>query len=333
VSNTAARQHLLALCQALVGAGLLTYLFVAMDDRAAMLDGLRRIATHLPLLLLALALGFNCLLLCTLRWWLLLRAHALPISFPAALRDYLIGHFFNAFMLGSVGGDAVKAVLVAKPLPGRRAEAVSTILMDRISGLTALLMLASTMLLLRYRVFMQSRLAMLFLLGAVGMLLVLVVGWWLLKTDLLGRHPRVEQVMLSRAWLAPLVHLYRALRECLQHPGLLWQTLLLSMANHLSLVGSALALGLGLGIRTASGLAGEALNYLTLFPVINGIASLPLSPGGLGTRELTTRYMMGLPAFAVDEGLAVTLSLLLYAVMLFWSLVGGLLYMLRGRLS
>ncbi len=42
--------------------------------------------------------------------------------------------------------------------------------------------------------------------------------------------------------------------------------------------------------------------------------------------------MMGLPGIDVDAALAVTLSLLLYAVMLFWSMVGGVLYIIRGRL-
>ena len=327
-----ARKVLFPVAQALVGAGLLTYLFVTMTDRDAMREGLRSISAHLPLLLLALALGFNCLLLCTLRWWLLLRALDLPISFGAALRDYLIGHFFNAFMLGAVGGDAVKAILVAKPLPGRRAAAVSSILLDRVIGLAALLMLAGGMILLRYRLFSSSPLAHWLLLGSAMMLLLLVVGWLFLRADGLARLPRCEAWCLGKPWLTSLVELYRALRECLQHPGLLPQTLLLSLANHLSLVGSAMALGIGLGISTASTLAGEALNYVTLFPVINGVASLPLSPGGLGTRELTTCYMMGLPSIGVAPELAVTLSLLFYAVMLFWSVIGGLLYMLRGRL-
>jgi uncharacterized membrane protein YbhN (UPF0104 family) len=326
------RKHAFALSQALLGAGLLTYLFMAMPNREAMLDGLRSISGRVPLLLLAMALGFNCLLLCTLRWWLLLRAYQLPISFMAALRDYLIGHFFNAFMLGSVGGDAIKAILVAKPLPGRRTEAVSTIVLDRIMGLTALLMLASTVMVARYRLFTSSPKALLFLFGAIASLLLLAGGWWLLRCNIFERHPRWRAAIDARPLFRPLTRLYTTFRECLSHPGLVGRTLLLSVANHLSLVGCALALGLGLGIRTAQTLVGEAYNYLTLFPVINGIASLPLTPGGLGTREMTTRYMMGLPGIDVDAALAVTLSLLLYAVMLFWSMVGGVLYIMRGRL-
>jgi uncharacterized membrane protein YbhN (UPF0104 family) len=70
----------------------------------------------------------------------------------------------------------------------------------------------------------------------------------------------------------------------------------------------------------------EFANYLTVFPIINGIASIPATPGGLGTREYATKFLLGLPEFNVPETRAITLSLLLYLTTMFWSLVGGVFY-------
>jgi len=61
-------------------------------------------------LLIACLLFGVVFFLAAMRWWLLLRVQdiVLPLSTITALT--LIGQFFNTFMLGSVGGDVVKAV-------------------------------------------------------------------------------------------------------------------------------------------------------------------------------------------------------------------------------
>lgn len=132
--------------------------------------------------------------------------------------------------------------------------------------------------------------------------------------------------------------LYRAFHTCLTHQGLLSKTLFLSAINHLFLILAAILLGAGLQIQTANDLPetasrglqalAEAGNYLTVFPVINGISTIPITPGGLGTRDAAAQVLLGVEAFNVPESRAVTLSLLLYGVTLFWSLAGGMVYAL-----
>jgi uncharacterized membrane protein YbhN (UPF0104 family) len=133
---------------------------------------------------------------------------------------------------------------------------------------------------------------------------------------------------------------YRAFLACLTQPGLLVRTILLSLVNHLALIAAAALLGAGLELRTVpptdpprSTVAQATVEfgtYLTVFPIINGIASIPATPGGLGTRDAAAQFLLGIPEFKVPAARAVTLSLLLYAVTLFWSLVGGLIYAARA---
>ncbi len=106
----------------------------------------------------------------------------------------------------------------------------------------------------------------------------------------------------------------------MKQPVVLAQTLSLSVLNHVVLVGCAYFLGRGLEISL------NFWGYLTVFPVINAVAAVPATPGGLGTREAAAKFLLGV--LGVAETRAVPLSLLVYTSVLFWSLVGGVVYMI-----
>lgn len=76
-------------------------------------------------------------LLTFFRWYLLVRAVDLPFRIPDAMRLGLIGLFFNTFLPGAVGGDIIKAAVLARE-QSRRTVAVATVIMDRLIALWAL---------------------------------------------------------------------------------------------------------------------------------------------------------------------------------------------------
>ncbi len=328
------KNRLIALAQLALGAGLLVFLFVRMEDPGDLIAAVTAIADRWWFLVGALLLALNCLVICTVRWNSILRMHGINLPFLTVIKLYFIGHFFNAFMFGAVGGDLVKAVYVARAVPDRRTEAVSTIFIDRMIGMLALIALVTVVMTLRYRFFLRypdTRVVMVFMLAV---LVAAVAG----LTAVFGRN-LLERVALFRrleagtALGAIIAKVYAAFHTCLNHRALMRRTLLLSIANHLSLVAAAFLLGLGLGIRTVPADTGgrllrEAGNYLTVFPIVNGVATIPATPGGLGTRDVATRFLMGVPEFDVPASRSVPLSLLLYGIMLVWSLAGGLLYLL-----
>ncbi len=77
------------------------------------------------------------------RWHLLVRALELRFRLRDAFRLGFLGYMFNFVSLGSVGGDLFRAIFIAREQPGRRAEAVATVVIDRIIGLYALFIVAS----------------------------------------------------------------------------------------------------------------------------------------------------------------------------------------------
>jgi glycosyltransferase 2 family protein len=83
---------------------------------------------------------------------LLQEPHGLRIGYFHALRLTYLGAFFDTFMVTSVGGDAVKAIYIAREAPpGRKVEAVSVLVLDRLLGLLGLLSLMIFMILLHVR--------------------------------------------------------------------------------------------------------------------------------------------------------------------------------------
>ena len=72
------------------------------------------------------------------------------------------------------------------------------------------------------------------------------------------------------------------------------------------------------------------LDYLSLGLTVNVIAAIPVTPGGLGVRESAAVVYFGLVGVSATRALPV--SLLVYAISIFWSLVGGIVFLVHtGR--
>ena len=75
------------------------------------------------------------------KWLILLRPVRLDVPYLKVLAFYFTGMFFNLFLPTIVGGDAVKAVLLARET-GAPARATMSVFMERNVGLCALLLVA-----------------------------------------------------------------------------------------------------------------------------------------------------------------------------------------------
>lgn len=77
-----------------------------------------------------------------LRWWLLLRSQSIFISLSAAVKLFFLGWFYNNFMPGSVGGDLLRAWYVTRHTD-KKFEAVLSVFVDRVIGLSSTLVIAA----------------------------------------------------------------------------------------------------------------------------------------------------------------------------------------------
>jgi uncharacterized protein (TIRG00374 family) len=334
------KKKVLTLFQLSLGVGLIAFLFYRMDNKTDLLNALQSIASHPFYLTGALLCFLFCIAACAWRWKLILGAHDMQLSFWKALELYLIGQFFNAFMLGAIGGDLVKVFYVAKTFPEKKTEAVTTVFIDRFVGMLALILLMTVIVALRYPFFArypQTR-AFIYVVGAI--LIATIGGLIVVFRKNVFEHWAIFRRLEEGTPLGQILsRVYNAFHGCLNQRHVLLGTLTISLANHIAIIVAALLLGLGLDIRTVPATPSQAgltpapihaiaefSNYLTVFPIINGIAAIPATPGGLGTREYATEFLLGVPEYGVPATRAIPLSLLLYATTLFWSLVGGIVY-------
>ena len=93
------------------------------------------------------AVMFTSVTITIVRWQILVRALELPFRLADALRIGFLCYLLNFISLGSVGGDLFKALILAREYPRRRAEAVATVVIDRVIGLYGLFLLASLVIL------------------------------------------------------------------------------------------------------------------------------------------------------------------------------------------
>src|SRR5207237_10222498 len=87
------------------------------------------------------------ILLGVVRWHSVLKAQGLALPMGRATEISLVAHFFNSFLLGSTGGDLMKAYYAARETHHKKTEAVVTVFVDRLLGLWAMLLFAGLMML------------------------------------------------------------------------------------------------------------------------------------------------------------------------------------------
>src|SRR5215203_4233425 len=134
------RRRILTAVKLLLAVAILVYLVFTGRDAFAKLS-----AQTINWPILAGALVFTLLMaaLSFLRWHILIRALGIDARLMDSMRLGSLGFALNFVSPGSIGGDFFKAIFLAHGHPGRRPEAIATVVADRVMGLLTMLLLAS----------------------------------------------------------------------------------------------------------------------------------------------------------------------------------------------
>ena len=265
----------------------------------------------LGMLLIAAALSVT-------RWWRLLAVAGCPTSWWNALRLTFLGFFFNLVVPGLTGGDVIKAVLVVRENPERRADALVTVIVDRGLGLVVLVGLAAIVVLLPGSHFGDLRWPVLFTFAGMlgGILFVLHPGIrrMLGISKLLEKLPQQER----------LKSVERSFSTYSRHPLEMCFSVVLSVMNHSAIATAIWACGHAFGDSLAWP------EYLGITAIANTVSSLPLAPGGWGVGEALFGYLFHVLGGVASLGVAVSVSYRLLTMVL--NLSGGIFLLLpSGR--
>lgn len=297
--------------QSLVSVGFLVWIFGKPDLREQAWQVLTK--SQPGWLLAGFLLAGFCNFIGVFRWALFL--NLLGIRLPAweILRLSFIGLFFNNFLVGAVGGDAVKVVwLAAKGHP--KARALLTVLMDRMSGLGALVIGSLTFILLRLDWLMQSAIVagvIKFVFVYLGIVALLTVVSFL-GVKYRGPDRMLPQGFPGRENLKEFTDAY-----LLFITG--WrQTLAASLLSGVILIGHFLTFYCS---ARAFGVNIPVLDFFAFMPAVDILSALPISLGGLGVREQLFVTIMG-DLCSVPEAQAVSISLAGALLSMVWGLFG-----------
>lgn len=268
---------------------------------------------------------FLTVVIAGIRWWWLLRVIGTDVSLFETLRFTWIGVFFNAVMLGSTGGDVIKALYIMKRCPGHRVPVLVSVGVDRILGLGSLALLGAFAVLFALDDFPQIALGIWTVIIGVGLLGLIAFSKRLRSLVrlkyLLDRVParfRGKLQMVDQA-----IFFYRDQR------AMLIGSLILGIANHVLSVCCVILIG------TAIDVGMPTFEYFVLVPVINIASAVPIAPNGWGIGETMYGYLFATHGAGYLTGTSapflamwtrgVALSVLYRTVLTGFSLLAGVL--------
>lgn len=241
------------------------------------LGALRVLVSRPDVLVLALAATFANIPLEALRWHILLRVQGIDLRLLRTTRILATSTFFANFLPGAAGGDLIRAVYIYKAAQGRRAAAMLSILIDRLIGLVAFVLLGLAALSIRPGTIARPielatlALSLLFIAALIALFLHGHRLADIVRRLLGGRSARLAQIVDDTG---------AALRQY----GRDWRSTGLALVLSAAIV--ALAVGPIVLIAEAMPYPGpSALDYgiAGLYALIAN--SLPVTPGGLGIGE------------------------------------------------
>lgn len=304
------------LLQAGVTAGLLWWIFRDAERREMMAVALRE--ANFWWLLPGIAAIAAAIALQTWRWQLLLAAQEIRPGWRRIGCLNLIGMFFNLFLPGGTGGDIVKIYYAMREAPQRKMAALLSVIVDRVIGLLGLIVVACAVSLLALPLLWSHELTrallgvLVLILGGAG---AVILG--AILVDLLGLGGRLPSWLPLREKIAELAAAFGIFARDRKRVG---AAFLLSVPVHLLIFSTYFFAARSLGSPL------ELFQIFSVLPIVLTIASLPISLAGIGVREELLQQTLG-ALFQTPEGLSVLIGFTGFAMLAFWGLVGGGVYL------
>lgn len=268
------------------------------------------------LLLLSVLLFALSNVLGGVQWQLLLRQQEIFLPFRRVVTLYFVGVFFNNFMVGNIGGDAVR-VYDLQRLTGRGAPGFAATFMDRFIGLFVLSCFSVVAFAFLPDLWPSALVVPIGALG-LGLLGILCVGF---SRRLSGMATGVCQRILPVRIGQMIEDVRTGFLHYRRAYGMLSRVAIIACAVQVCRVGVYYLVGLAMGQTT--GFA----HYAVFIPMIAIVAAVPISFGGIGVRENMGALLFGRVGVAPAE--ALSLMFLGYLAGIVASLAGGIAFVLR----
>jgi uncharacterized protein (TIRG00374 family) len=254
----------------------------------------------------------------SVQWYLLMKSRGIELRLGKVISYYYVGLFFNNFLIGYVGGDAIRIYDISKS-SGNSSHAISTVFFDRLIGfvmLTTLALIAG----LAWRNIFHSRIVI--------FIIFLIFICWIVSFFVMFNERFAKKIgwvfkfVLPAKFNEKIRGIYSSINS-FKH-----DKKTISIAILISLVIQALRIFVHYFAALSVGLITHIKYFFIFVPVIALLASLPISIGGIGIRESSGIALFSqVNSFQLET--IVAMEFLAYLIGLLSTIPGGLIFMLR----
>ena len=267
---------------------------------------------------------FLSIVTCAERWRQILLSQNEYLSFIEALRLTFIGLFFNFAMPGGVGGDVVKAYYLVQIRPQAKVAAITSVLMDRILGLYA--MIAMALLVMVLDISHVSRIVTLQNLFYFMILLFISASTFLFLA--FSNNMKIKKLIHQGLNYLPkkekFIKLYESTHLYGKKPSLIFK------AVWLSLIAQTFSILFMIYAGENSGIAAVPYSvYFLVTPLGFMATAIPISPAGLGVGQAAFYALFNI-YLEKTTALGPTVITALQAMQIMFGFVGAFFYLFKS---
>ncbi|MCZ7403149.1 MAG: lysylphosphatidylglycerol synthase transmembrane domain-containing protein [Candidatus Methanoperedens sp.] len=250
------------------------------------------------------------------KWKKLMLVHNINLPFKQLYLYYLIGIFFNNFLPSTVGGD-VSRVVYLKHATNKTAEITASIIMERLTGLVALIFL-----------FLFSAIFDISIIFGHPIVLYIIILIFLSITAiyLLLRNDVLEKHVCKFRFLIPLWEKVNEIFELVcnywNYKKVLLYTIIISIIFVMFGALATYLFFLSIGIKA------PIFDLILIYSAVQLIGMLPISINSLGLSEGASIILYGLIGISSVD--ALTVALMARFSLMLVSLSGGVIFIFRN---
>ncbi|WP_374029107.1 lysylphosphatidylglycerol synthase transmembrane domain-containing protein [Bdellovibrio bacteriovorus] len=257
------------------------------------------------------------------RWRILIRSQDVAASPFSVFKLSLIGSFFNFAMPGGVGGDVIKAYYFTRDNPGSKVIAVTSVLMDRVLGLFAMVLLALLVMTYDFNHIVQTPALLTLFYFISGLFAAFVISLSLVFSQKIYDKGVLKKIIAK----LPLSEKFLKLYESMHLYGRDGKRFILVI--FLSLISQACAI---VFLYLAGSMAGftdvSAKTYFLVAPLGFMATAIPVSPAGVGVGQAAFYFLFNLYTGTTSELGPTTITAYQVATFI-TSLLGAFFYLRR----
>jgi glycosyltransferase 2 family protein len=247
----------------------------------------------------------------TYKWNLLIKARGIEVSFWRLFVINAIGSFWGLFLPSSIGVDVAKSYYLIKN-SSEKSVSISSVFVDRILGILALLVLTVVSLLIAGDLLSKFNLRIFVFSFSIFFLIVLYIFQ---REDISFILNKFLKNVKFKFVSDKVVKLHSSILEYKKHPKTLFKTFILTILVNISRVLIFYFISLAYSIPI------PIIYFFIFIPILTVVIMIPISIGGLGLGEGAFITFFALVGISINDSIIVALTNTLFNTIL--TLLGG----------